>query len=82
MRQAVAQLPNEPGVYRFLDARRGVLYIGRAWRLRSGVRSYWTSPGDRLHLRRTVTRIAHIEALVCDWEHEAAWLERNLLTRS
>jgi excinuclease ABC subunit C len=26
-----------------------------------------------------VARIARVEALVCDSEHEAAWLERNLL---
>jgi excinuclease ABC subunit C len=28
-----------------------------------------------------VSRIARVQALVCDSEHEAAWLERNLLER-
>jgi excinuclease ABC subunit C len=28
-----------------------------------------------------VARIARVQALVCDSEHEAAWLERNLLER-
>jgi len=82
MPEAVAQLPNAPGVYRFLDARRHVLYIGRATRLRSRVGSYWTNLGDRPGLRRMVARIAHVEALMCASEHEAAWLERNLLTYS
>jgi excinuclease ABC subunit C len=80
-RALVARLPNEPGVYRFLDAHGRVLYVGRAVRLRSRVASYWTSLGDRQRLRHMVQRIARVEALACDSEHEAAWLERNLLER-
>jgi excinuclease ABC subunit C len=76
---AVARLPSAPGVYRFRDARQRVLYIGRAADLRRRVASYWGDLGDRPHLSRMVPRIARIEAVVCDSEHEAAWLERNLL---
>jgi excinuclease ABC subunit C len=81
-RTVVARLPNVPGVYRFLDGHGRVLYVGRAVRLRSRVGSYWTNLGDRQRLRHMVQRIARIEALACDSEHEAAWLERNLLERS
>jgi len=76
---AVARLPAEPGVYRFRDEHGRVLYIGRAGDLRRRVRSYWGSLRDRAHLRRMVPRIAAVEAVVCASEHEAAWLERNLL---
>lgn len=41
----LAALPDEPGVYRFRDARGRVLYIGRAVRLRRRVRSYWGRSG-------------------------------------
>jgi excinuclease ABC subunit C len=78
---AVASLPQAPGVYRFRDARGGVLYIGRAANLRRRVASYWGDLGSRRHLTPMVTRIARVQALVCDSEHEAAWLERNLLER-
>lgn len=78
----VRLLPLAPGVYRFRDATGRILYIGRAAELRRRVASYWGSLRDRRHLRRMVPRIARIEAVECDSEHEAAWLERNLLERS
>jgi excinuclease ABC subunit C len=76
---AVASLPRAPGVYRFRDRHARVLYIGRAVNLRRRVASYWGHLGSRGHLAPMVARIARVQALVCDSEHEAAWLERNLL---
>jgi excinuclease ABC subunit C len=76
---AVDRLPSGPGVYRFRDGRGHALYIGRAVNLRRRVRSYWGDLGDRRHLRRMVARVVRVEALACDSEHEAAWVERNLL---
>jgi excinuclease ABC subunit C len=73
---AVAALPQAPGVYRFRDARAGILYVGRAVNLRRRVTSYWGDLGSRGHLAPMVARIARVQALVCDSEHEAAWLER------
>jgi excinuclease ABC subunit C len=81
-RAAVPVLPHAPGVYRFRDAARRVLYIGRAADLRQRVGSYWSNLGDRQRLARMVERIASIEAVECASEHEAAWLERNVLERS
>jgi excinuclease ABC subunit C len=69
-------------VYRFRDDAGRVLYIGRAGSLRRRVGSYWGDLGDRPHLARMVARIGRVEAVSCASEHEAAWLERNLLGRS
>jgi excinuclease ABC subunit C len=80
-RSAAALLPRGPGVYRFRDSRGRVLYIGRAASLRSRVSSYWGSLGDRPRLSRMIPLIAAVQAVSCDSEHEAAWLERNLLER-
>jgi excinuclease ABC subunit C len=80
--ETVARLPHVPGVYRFRDARGRVLYVGRATRLRRRVASYWSDLRDRRHLAPMVARVARIEAVACDSEHEAAWLERNLLERT
>jgi excinuclease ABC subunit C len=79
---SAAVLPARPGVYRFRDERGRALYVGRAAELRSRVRSYWGGLGDRRHLARMVTRVARIEALVCQSRHEAAWLERSMLEHS
>jgi excinuclease ABC subunit C len=72
-------LPQRPGVYRFRDRRDRVLYVGRAADLRSRVRSYWGSLPERRHLRRMVSQVDRIEAIVCQSRHEAAWLERSVL---
>ncbi len=69
-------------MYRFRDDGGRVLYIGRAVNLRRRVSSYWGDLGDRPHLAPMVSRIAAVQALECDSEHEAAWLERNLMERA
>jgi excinuclease ABC subunit C len=78
----IRRLPDGPGVYRFRDDWRRVLYIGRATCLRSRVGSYWSDLHDRAHLAPMVARVARVEAVSCDSVHEAAWLERNLLETS
>jgi excinuclease ABC subunit C len=82
VRSVVRRLPVGPGVYRFRDEAGKVLYIGRARNLRRRVQSYWTNLGDRPQLWRMVRRIDRVEGVRCDSEHEAAWLERNLLEHS
>jgi excinuclease ABC subunit C len=79
MPAAVRHLPHSPGVYRFVDAKGRVLYIGRALDLRQRVASYWGGLGDRRHLQGMVSRAQTVQAVVCASGHEAAWLERNLL---
>lgn len=58
-----------------------MLYIGRAVDLRRRVASYSGDLGDRPRLRRMVPQVVGLEAVGCASEHEAAWLERNLLER-
>ena len=79
---AIARLPLAPGVYRFRDGTGQVLYVGRATVLRRRVASYWSDLRDRGHLAPMVARVRRVEAVSCDSVHEAAWLERNLLTTS
>lgn len=75
----LAGIPQAPGVYRFRDSADRVLYIGRATELRRRVRSYWGSQRGRPRMRRMVPQIVAVEVVACESDHEAAWLERNLL---
>jgi excinuclease ABC subunit C len=73
-------LPDGPGVYLWKDARGEVLYVGKAKRLSSRVRSYFAadfgaSPKDEL-LRRL---IADVETIVVGREAESLLLENNLI---
>src|SRR5438067_4152968 len=78
---AVRALPHRPGVYCFRDRRSQALYVGRAGDLRRRVTSYWGSLNDRPHLRSMVRRVRAIETTECRTEHEAAFVERDLITR-
>lgn len=58
-------LPNAPGVYRFLDANGLTLYIGSATNLRSRVRSYFTPAEKRQRIRAMLDRAASVKVDVC-----------------
>src|SRR5437773_7470650 len=75
-------LPQRPGVYLFRDRRESALYVGRAAQLRRRVRSYWGPLDDRPHLRAMVRRVRDVEVTVCETEHAAAFVERDLIARS
>ena len=73
-------LPEGPGVYLWKDADGEILYVGKAKRLKSRVRSYFAAdlevgPKDRL-LRRL---IADVETIVVASEPQSLILENNLI---
>src|SRR4051794_13071849 len=82
LREKVAQLPTEPGVYLYKDGEGTVLYVGKAKNLRSRVRSYFNE--DRLAEAKTGTLIAEardINFIQVDNNKEALALENNLIKR-
>ncbi len=75
-------LPERPGVYLMKDARGQVLYIGKARRLRSRVRSYFGSGRSmerRIHA--LVEQIDTLDHVVTSNEAEALLLEATLVKR-
>jgi excinuclease ABC subunit C len=80
MEEKVAHLPESPGVYLFRDAKGVVLYVGKAKRLRSRVRSYFNADHANsvktLHLMRYV---ADFDTIVVPTEAHALILEANLI---
>ncbi len=73
-------LPDGPGVYLWKDAQGNVLYVGKAKRLRSRVRSYLAAdallaPKDQL-LRRL---LSDVDTIVTESEAQSLLLENNLI---
>ena len=72
------ELPDEPGVYLFRNARGRVLYVGKAKSIRKRVASHFTNPSTRAG-HDLVPMIDHIEALVVQTEAEALLAEQNFI---
>jgi excinuclease ABC subunit C len=75
-RPKAGEIPIQPGVYRFRDANRRVLYVGKAKNLRARLSNYF-QPLRSLHdrTRRMVTTAASVEWTVVATEFEALQLE-------
>src|ERR1700682_3256893 len=80
LKDKVATLPNEAGVYLFKDALNNILYVGKAAVLRSRVRSYFLeSTWTNAKTGSLVKEIADFDYIVVDNEREALALENNLI---
>jgi len=80
LKDKVSRLPAAPGVYRMLDARGTVIYVGKARELRKRVGSYFTrQSGHTPKVRAMVVQIADLEVVVTRNETEALILESNLI---
>ncbi|HEV3128356.1 MAG TPA: excinuclease ABC subunit UvrC, partial [Solirubrobacteraceae bacterium] len=72
------ELPDEPGVYLFRDAKGRVQYVGKAKSIRKRVASHFSNPSTRGG-RSLVDDIDQIEALVVHTEAEALLAEQNFI---
>jgi excinuclease ABC subunit C len=77
-RPAPGTIPEAPGVYKFRDADRRVIYVGKAKSLRSRLNSYFADlAGLHPRTRQMVTTAAAVEWTVVTTEVEALQLEYN-----
>lgn len=79
-----AKLPDNPGIYIFLDAKGNIMYIGKATSLRDRVRSYFAN--DLLHTRGKhivdmVTLAKTVKHTMTDSALEALILEASLIKK-
>ncbi|MGH7670295.1 MAG: excinuclease ABC subunit UvrC [Gemmatimonadaceae bacterium] len=78
--ERAGNLPESPGVYLWKDAAGTVLYVGKAKRLRSRVRSYLAGGGPENPKTRVLMRqVADLETIVVPSETAALVLESNLI---
>ena len=78
--QQLAALPDQPGVYKFYDAKGALLYVGKAKSLRSRVRSYFLKTATlEPHKRQMVTEIAEIQYLLAETPTQALHFEADLV---
>ncbi len=80
LQRKIDTLPEGPGVYLWKDATGEVLYVGKARRLRSRVRSYFASDAQHSPKNQLLVRLARdVDTIVVANDSEALLLEANLI---
>ena len=73
------RLPDEPGVYQYLNEVGEIIYVGKAKSLKKRVSSYFHKEQDRYKTKLLVKSIADIKYVVVQSEQDAFLLENNLI---
>ena len=79
IQEILQRLPDQPGVYQYLNEAGEVIYVGKAKSLKKRVGSYFHKEQDRYKTKLLVKSIADIKYVVVQSEQDAFLLENNLI---
>src|SRR5262245_24512115 len=79
LKEQIARLPEQPGVYLYFNADGDTIYVGKARALRDRVRNYLGAYGVDPKTDALLDEIARLEVIVTDSVVEALALENNLI---
>ncbi len=79
-RHFIATLSTKPGIYQMIDAKKRVIYVGKARNLQKRVAQYFHK--NLSHKNRVMMQqVHHIETIMTQHENEALLLEANLIKK-
>ena len=81
IKEKLQNLPNQVGIYQFLDNSKKILYIGKAKDLKKRVSSYFYQNHHYAKTRLMVSKIKNIKYFVVPTEMDALLLENNLIKK-
>src|SRR5690554_3642780 len=79
LKEKLDELPNLPGIYKMLDTRGNIIYIGKSKCLKKRVKSYFVDSPKWEKVKRLVHFIDDIDVVVTDTHLEALLLECRLI---
>ena len=79
LKDQIARLPEQPGVYLYFNAAGETIYVGKARALRDRVRNYLGAYGSDPKTDALLDEVARLEVIVTDSVVEALALENNLI---
>jgi excinuclease ABC subunit C len=79
LKEQIARLPEQPGVYLYFNADGDTIYVGKARTLRDRVRNYLGAYGADVKTDALLDEVVRLEVIVTDSVVEALALENNLI---
>ena len=81
IRKKIPLVSNSPGVYRMLDKKNQVLYVGKAKNLPNRLKSYLQDKNQPIRIERMLALTNSLEIVTTSSETEALLLEANLIKK-
>jgi excinuclease ABC subunit C len=79
LKEQIARLPEQPGVYLYFNGDGDTIYVGKARALRDRVRNYLGAYGSDAKTDALLDEVVRLEVIVTDSVVEALALENNLI---
>jgi excinuclease ABC subunit C len=81
IKEKIKLIPNNPGVYKMLGAKKEILYIGKAKNIPNRLKSYASDNNLPIRTERMLSLTKHLEITTTSNESEALLLEANLIKK-
>ena len=81
IKSIVDQSPTKPGIYKMLDDKKNILYVGKAKNIRNRLKNYLNDNNLTNRIRRLMRSTRQIDTIITETEKEALLLEANLIKK-
>ena len=81
LKEIIYQSPTSAGVYKMLNEKDEILYVGKAKNIQNRLKSYLNGNNLSNRIKRMVSKISTIDVVITQTEKEALLLEANLIKK-
>ncbi len=76
------ELPRSPGIYKFINQKKEIIYVGKSKDLSKRVKSYFQKNIGNRKIKNLVNEVSEIKFIISDSEHDALLLENSLIKKN
>ena len=76
------ELPRSPGIYKFINQKKEIIYVGKSKDLSKRVKSYFQKNIANRKIKNLVNEVSDIKFIISDSEHDALLLENLLIKKN
>ena len=81
LKEIINQSPTSAGIYKMLNEKEEILYVGKAKNIQNRLKSYLNGNNLSNRIKRMVSKISTIDVVITQTEKEALLLEANLIKK-